>query len=137
MSHKTKHITKTECPHDLRLDFLPQAVGKRFLQYESLTFAFMDKACEAYQGGLWNFYSLSNDGFYLAPDIEGDVHLKWEENYFDGTMSADAAGISISLLAQNALAWEFDPERFSDKYHALLDYAAQHEEAPLIFRFID
>lgn len=137
MSQTIKKITKTECPTDLRLDFLPNAVGSRFLQYEHLTFAFMDKASPDYGSGFWNFYSLSNDGFYMAPEIDGELRVAWEDNYFEGKMSADAAGISISLLAQNYFAWHVNRERFADKYHQLLDYAAQHKEAPTIYRFID
>ncbi|MEO0510820.1 MAG: antirestriction protein [Verrucomicrobiota bacterium] len=140
MSQTIKKITKTECPTGLRMDFLPNAVGGNIVQcvkYEHLTFAFMDKASPDYGSGFWNFYSLSNGGFYMAPEIDGDIRMEWEDNYFEGKMSADAAGISISLLAQNYFAWHVNRERFADKYHQLLDYAAQHKEAPAIYRFID
>lgn len=130
-------ITKTTCPDEKRMDFLPNNVGSRFLQYEHLTFAFMDKACEQYGGGSWDFHSLSNGGFYMAPKMNSPLKLAWEDNYFEGEMSADAAGICVSLMAQNAFAWEIDPKKFTDRYHALLDYASQHEEAALIYRFID
>ena len=130
-------ITKTKCPDDKRLDFLPDQVGNHFLRYENLTYNFMRKACNDYGGGFWDYYSLSNGGFYMVFNTEKSLKMIWEDNYFDAEMSADAAGISISLLAQNAFAWEVEPEKFTTKYHALLDYAAQHEEAALIYRFID
>ena len=133
-------ITRTKCPLEQRLTFLPKNVGQnsgRFLRYEHLTYTFMEKACPDYNGGFWEFYSLSNDGFYIAPDSEDLLKMQWHDNYFDGVMSADAAGICISLMAQSAFAWEVDSAHFGEKFNALRDYAAEHEEAAMIFRFID
>lgn len=132
-----KTITRTECPESLRMEFLPNAVGNQFFRYEQLTFAFMDKACPAYDGGYWNFYSLSNGGFYMALNIDNRLKLQWPDNYFEDEMSADAAGIGVSLMAQNTLACKAPSQRIIEQYYALRDYAAQHEEAAMIYRFID
>ncbi|MGB0372012.1 MAG: antirestriction protein [Opitutales bacterium] len=137
MSQPQQTITRTPCPEELRMEFLPNAVGNKFLQYEALTFTFMDKACHEYNGGHWHFYHLSNGGFYMAPNRSDKLEMTWADNFFEGEMSADAAGIAISLMAQNAFAWEVDAGRFTEKYHALLDYASEHEEGALIYRFID
>lgn len=133
-------ITRTECPEDKRLNFLPRHIGEdsgQFLHYEHLTFSFLEKASPDYGGGFWSFYNLSNGGFYMAPALERPLRIIWEDNYFDSEMSPDAAGICVSLMAQNAFAWEIDIDRFGEKFHALRDYAAQHEEAHLIYSFID
>lgn len=130
-------ITRTECPESLRMEFLPNAVGRQFFRYEQLTFAFMDKACPAYDGGYWNYYSLSNGGFYLALNTDERLKLQWPDNYFEDEMSADAAGICVSLMVQNAIAWDTPSQRITDQYYALRDYAAEHEEAAIIYRFID
>lgn len=134
-----KPITRTQCPENLRHEFLPKAVGKYFHRYEMLTLAFMDKACENYDRGYgyWNSYNLSNGGFYMSIRTEDRLKIQWPDNFFKGEMSADAAGIGVSLFAQNALCWEAKSERFNDQFYALRDYAAQHEEASLIFGFID
>jgi hypothetical protein len=37
---------------------------------EALVFGWLDRLCIDYSGGLWDFYSLSNGGFYMAPTNE-------------------------------------------------------------------
>jgi len=130
-------ITKTKCPDNERLDFLPNVIGPRFLQYERLIYTYMDKASKDYHGGFWDYYSLSNGGFYMAYNAEKSLSMSWEDNYFEGVMGADSASIGINLMVQNAFAWEVNAERFTPLYHTLRDFAAQHEEAAFIFRFID
>lgn len=130
-------IIKTQCADEDRLDFLPNNVGKHFLRYENLTYDFMRKACKDYSGGFWDYQTLSNGGFYMTFQTDKKLRLVWPDNYFDDEMSADAASICIGLMTQNAFAWHVEPEKFTDKYHALLDYAAQHKEAGLIYAFIN
>ena len=97
----------------------------------------MDEACQEYEGGLWDFYSLSNGGFYMSLDHDSLLRMQWATNAFSGTMSPDAAGIAVSMAVQNRFAWTVDPDRYSQYYFALRNYAIQHEEAPSIFGFID
>lgn len=130
-------ITRTQCPDEEKLDFLFNRAGRDFLRYEHLTFAYMDHACEEYVGGSWDFYGLSNDGFYMALRHDKPLQMHWIENAYEGSMSADAAGIAISLMVQNRFAWKVDAQRYGDYFHALRDYAGQHPEAPAIFSFID
>lgn len=131
-------IIRTQCPDELRLDFLFNRVSKHFLQYEHATFAYMDEVCKAYTGGYWDFYDLSNGGFYMAlTDREEELPILGINNGFDGSMSPDTAGIAVSLIVQSRFAWKYQPEPYSQYYYALRDYAAQHEEAPSIFGFIN
>jgi hypothetical protein len=32
-------------------------------------FAWMDRFCEGYSGGIWSFYTLSNGGAFMAPEL--------------------------------------------------------------------
>lgn len=134
----TDLITKALCPDHERLDFLPHHVGSKFLHYENYIYGGMDKFCAGYQGGFWNYYTLSNGGFYMALDCgEQRFRVVQPMNFYDGEMSAEAASIGINLYAQNAFAWQVDAERFSDLFHKLRDFAAGHPEGAEIMAFID
>src|SRR5690554_1257973 len=96
-------ITATMVSEEGRMAFLPRVAGNQFLKLEGLIFHFMGKLCCDYEGSTWEFYDLSNGGFYLAPRIE-KMYLAWADNYFEGAASGDAAGIIASLFAINTLA---------------------------------
>ena len=76
-----------------RLRTLPKHFGPRQLTVEHAVFTWMRELATEYRGGVWQFYELSNGGFYMAPQVE-PLHLRVEGNGFDGQMSADAAGIT-------------------------------------------
>ena len=120
-----------------RLAFLPKHCGVFHLNFELGVYSIMDRACASYSGGLWDFFELSNGGFYIALDSAQAVHLIWPDNYFDASMSADAAGIGVSLMVLSNLSFQKDSARFAEKFHLLRDFALEHDEASLIFRFID
>lgn len=132
-------ITKKQVPENKRLDeFLPAFVGKHFMFYEKMVF---DKLYEAsngqYQSGYWEYYNLSNGGFYMELVQEDDINMLCFDNYYRGTMSAQAASIAINLVVQNAFAWQVDADKHSEHFYQLRDFASQHEEAAQIFAFID
>jgi hypothetical protein len=89
-----------------------------------------------YYGGFWDFFELSNGGFYMAPQMPA-VRLSVESNGYDGRMSADAAGITVCLLAFSHLAFEDNAEVYSRHFHWLRDFALGHSEASQIFAAID
>lgn len=124
-----------------RLKFLPKVFGPRhFLTGEAGVYRWMRALCQTYKGGSWNFYNLSNGGFYLALDDGGNgapLHLSWHGNGFDGVMACDAAGIAVTLFSLCHLAIETQEERFGDQYHLLRDFASHHAERRAIFSLID
>ncbi|EGB40048.1 antirestriction protein [Escherichia coli H120] len=62
------------------------------------------KMMPEYQGGFWHFIRLPDGGGYMMPD--GDhFHLVNGENWFDRTVSADAAGIILTSLVINRQLW--------------------------------
>lgn len=67
-------ITKKQ--YSNRLDFLPHYVGNKFLQYEMLIYDQMRKASKPYDGGYWEYYTLSNGGFYM--ELQQDEHFAME-----------------------------------------------------------
>lgn len=120
-----------------RLDFLPRYFTPRWmLRGESLVYAWMERLSPDYQGGYWEFYTLSNSGFYLAPTGQ-EMRLIVEGNYFDEVVLADVAGIIATLFALNDLACETGHDRIIDLYYSLLDFAREHPEEGSIMRAID
>lgn len=115
-----------------------------------------------YDGGLWRYWEVprglsghvggwtemtTRPTGYITPP-EGDYRLTLPGNYFEGTVSAEAAGIIGTLFVLNRLAWkasamgrEYAPtcQGLVDRQDALKDYVSivRHPEASLIFRAID
>ena len=58
-------------------------------------------------------------------------------NYFGDTLSAEAAGISVSLFALNAVVCETQDKMIFVLYDRLYDFIGTHDERAKIFRFID
>lgn len=46
----------------------------QWITLEPRIFAWMDRFCDEYSGGLWSFYTLSNGGAFMAPDAEGAIN---------------------------------------------------------------
>lgn len=83
-----------------RLSFLPYLFGDDFMIAEMQVYALARKMITGYEGGFWHFIRLPDGGGYMMPDC-GPVHLTNSENWFDSTVSADAAGIILTSLAIN------------------------------------
>lgn len=135
-------ITSQRIPESERGDILPRYTGAAFLRFESLVYTLMGRACADYHGGFWQFYALSNGGFFMAPDRDEPMTLTWPDNYFEGQMSAEAAGIGVSLMALSFLTFserisDATRECLADRFHELREFASAHAEANLILGFID
>lgn len=53
------------------MGFLPAFFGEEHMMNgEGLVFCWLRNLSEDYNGGLWNYYTLSNGGFYMAPATE-------------------------------------------------------------------
>jgi hypothetical protein len=134
-----KVITKTLVPESKRSNFLPRNIGSAFLKFEMNVYGWMDRLCSDYSGGFWQFYDLSNGGFYMAYDDEEALRVVFDPNYFEENMTSDAVSIAANLFALNALCWQQQGsgEVITDAYYALRDYAADHKEGAKIMRLID
>jgi hypothetical protein len=92
-----------------------------------------------YTGGLWAMYALSNGAFYMAPESKESMRMV-SPNGFEGTMSADALGITACLYAYSHLSFG-GPEAFAEictrQYHLLREFMFEHAEAGAILRAID
>lgn len=115
-----------------RFAVLPRYFGRECVRFENDVFTWMQHLSADYTGGFWNFYELSNGGFFMAPR-QGNMTLCCEGNYYEGTMSAEAAGIVACLYAMGNARFQF-PE---DLYWNLRDYAEEHAEVEEILAAID
>ena len=130
-------ITATRVPDEDRLNFWSRHVGPKYmLSFERHVFGWMRRLCGDYDGGFWEFYDLSNGGFYIALAGEKKMWLTWPGNYFNDEMSADAAGIVVTLYALNDFAEQISPA-FGEKHRQLYDYIESHPEAQAIYAAID
>ena len=135
MSNET--IIATCIPEDRRLGTLPHYFGPKLTSAEFRVYDWMGMLCASYRGGHWDFFALSNGGFYMAPSREERFAVEVPTNGYEGTMSADAAGITACLFAFCDLASDIDGERFVELFHQLREFALDHAEASEIFRAID
>ena len=134
-------LTVADVPDALRIHFWPQHFGTipQWLMLEPRIFAWMDRFCADYSGGIWQFYTLSNGGAFMAPDAEGDDkwHLFNGMNGNGAQMSAEAAGIAVCLIEYSHHACRTECDAMTKHYYRLRDYALQHSESSAILRIID
>ncbi|WP_145573336.1 antirestriction protein [Yersinia mollaretii] len=140
-SQMTTVITTTLVPDELRADFWPQHFGRipQWIFIETHVFGWMDRFCGDYSGGIWNFYTLSNGGAFMAPEVEDDE--KWillnNMNGNGAEMSAEAAGIAICLIEYSHHACRTECDAMTEHYYRLRDYALNHPESHAILAIID
>ena len=132
-------ITCQQVADDQRINITADLFGVYFpLRLEPFVYAMTSKLSDDYGGGYWQFYALSNGGFYMAPDGDGRFQVV-SENGFECFMSADALGITVCLYAYSHLS--FGDDEFSEicarQYHLLRDYVFNHPEARSILAAID
>ena len=108
------------------------------LHLEPLVYATADRLSGDYTGGFWNFFTLSNGAFYMAPTGETTFHVTCE-NGFDGELSADAFGITACLYAYSHLSFSgmLIADVCAQQYHGLREYALRHPEAEGIMAAVD
>ncbi|WP_110186034.1 antirestriction protein [Pokkaliibacter plantistimulans] len=133
-------ITRRPIPSEKAVKMLSRHLGVHpvyVVLFENHTYQMLDKYAESYNGGQWQFFTLSNGGIYMAPIGEGQLTLEVPSNGFSGSMSVDAAGIVASLFALNFLSWKTEVDAITDCYHKLHHFAGEHAEFPQIYRAID
>ncbi|BCU46559.1 TPA: antirestriction protein [Escherichia coli] len=137
----TDRIECMPVPDEQRAAFWPQQFGSipQWITLEHHIFGWMDRFCRDYSGGIWNFFTLSNGGAFMAPENENDE--KWTLfNSMNGNgaeMSAEAAGIAVCLIAYSHHACRTECNAMTEHYYRLRDYALLHPDCHAIMRIID
>jgi hypothetical protein len=122
-----------------RIHFWPQHFGTvpQWITLEPRIFGWLDRLCAEYSGGIWQFYTLSNGGVFMAPDCENRWSLFNEFNGNSADMGCEAAGIVACLLAYSHHACRTECGAMTEHYYRLRDYALNHTECSAIMRIID
>lgn len=109
-----------------RLKFLPSKLGRYCIAFENAIYSWMTRNAVAYNGGYWDFYKLSNGGFYLQP-TKG--YMLTSPNGFMDDVSAQEAGIIVTLMMLSHFSFvtyekehHEDCERISAYFHQLRDF---------------
>lgn len=135
----TATITRKRVDDNQRTECAADIFGIHFpLRLESFIYSVTENLTSEYKGGYWEFYSLSNGGFYMAQNSGSQFHVACE-NGFEGNLSADALGITACLYAYSHLSFtegEF-AEICAQQYHLLREYMLEHSEAGSILSAID
>jgi hypothetical protein len=133
-------VTRQLVPEDQRLTVTASLFGAHFpLAIEPVIFGVTERMASDYHGGYWQFYTLDNGGFYMAPD-DDRVFTVCCDNYFIGELSAQALGISATLYSFSHCSFSRE-ESFGRvcalHYHWLRAYMYDHPEVAAILGAID
>jgi hypothetical protein len=133
-------ITRQQVADKLRIKHTADLFGIRFpLNIEPAIYSIAGNIASEYNGAYWEFYALSNGGFYMAPCSDA-VYKVSCDNGFEGNLSADALGITACLYAFSHLSFGSNQafaEICANYYHWLRAYMLKHKEASAILSAID
>ena len=134
-------ITATPLDDAQRMSVPARLFGVMFTtRIEPFIFGIARTLSKDYDGGYWEFYTLSNGGFYMAPAADEVFHVRCGNGH-EGTMSGDALGVTCCLYAYSHLSFA-GPDALAGEcarqYHLLREYMlAGHAEAPAILAATD
>lgn len=132
-------ITSQLVAEDQRIPLTARLFGMHFpMRLEPFVFGMAGTLAAGYHGGYWQFYALSNGGFYMAPRSDSHFNVSCD-NGFEGELSADALGLVCCLYAYSHLSFGEGAfaEACAEHYHLLRDYVFGHPEVRSILRAID
>ncbi len=132
-------ITRRLVPESERMAFVDKLFGIKYvLKLEPTVFRFAEQLAENYDYGYWQFYTLSNGGFYMALRSDTIYNVSCQ-NGFDGQMTADALGIVACLYSFSNLSFGDGAfaEACAEDYHLLREYMFGHPEVRNILKSID
>lgn len=135
----TDTITSQIVPEADRMDFVDRLFGMNFpMRLEPAVFNMAGMLAAEYNGGYWQFYSLSNGGFYMAPSANTIFDVSCD-NGFEGKLSADALGIAACIYAYSHLSFREDAfgQTCARHYHWLRQFATEHAEVRSILQATD
>jgi hypothetical protein len=118
---------------------LSNIAGKNWMLTMRLEHAFFDSMAlfdSTYKGGWWEFFQLSNGGFYIALKDDRQFHMV-SPNGFECDVGANTAGIIISAFTYSNLSFGPNGEAFGEEYYKLSDFIFQHAEAGTICAALD
>ena len=133
-------ITRKLVSNNQRIKHTADIFGIRFpVNIEPAIYSIAGNIAAEYDGAYWEFYSLSNGGFYMAPSLD-KLYAVSCINGYEGKLTADALGIMACLYAYSHLSFSSNQvfaEMCANHYHWLRAYMLEHKEASAILSAID
>ena len=133
-------VTRELVPENQRLAITERLFGIRYpMELEPAIFNFTERLSDDYKGGYWDFYTLSNGGFYLSLADERTYHVI-SESYYEGDLTSASLSIAACLYAYSHLSFvgtSAYSNTYADHYHKLLEHAMLQAEAKFILQVID
>lgn len=120
-----------------RMECLPALVGRDCVLLEHSIYRMLRWLSEDYDGGFWDYFRLSNGGFYMAPERHGLYRIACQGNGFSATVSEDVAGLIACAMAYSHLSFRDNGSRFAAAYERLSVFIFQHREARSIRAALD
>ena len=117
----TSIITRKQVPEHKRLSHTAKLFGANFpMAFEPTVYNITDNIADDYNGGYWEFYELSNGGFYMAPQSDKLFQVSCENGY-EGKLSGDDLGIVACHYAYSNLSFSSGAfaETCAQQYHWL------------------
>jgi hypothetical protein len=140
LTSENSSITATIINDVDRLPYVEKLFGLYFpLAIEPAVYTVTEKMAPDYRGGFWNFFKLSNSGFFMAEDSER-LYQVTSLNQYQCELSAQGCGIVSCLTAFSHLSFSRNEQLgrlCSTHFHLLRDYMFEVPEADLILRLID
>ena len=133
-------ITRKLVSNNQRIKHTADIFSIRFpLNIEPAIYSIAGNIAPEYNGAYWEFYTLSNGGFYMAPSSDRYYQVSCENGY-EGMLSEDALGITACLYAYSHLSFSSNvsfAEICANHYHWLREFMLEHAEARNILSAID
>lgn len=133
-------ISRLQVSDKQRIQHTADLFGIRFpLNIEPAIYSITGNIASEYNGAYWEFYALSNGGFYMAPCSDQTYQVSCANGY-EGKVSPDALGITACLYAYSHLSFSSNQtfaEICANHYYWLREYMLQHLEASKIIGAID
>ena len=130
-------VTARAMPRESRTRLLAALFGQHFITVENLVYLNMVRVCPHYQGGEWNFYLLSNGGFYMAPLAVPDWFVVYASKEYQGALSSNAVGMLVSAMTLNQLTSWRDGELMMQMQFRLRDFIKQQPGATVLCELLD
>jgi len=131
--------TASIVPEHRRPEFLPTLFGRSLMIIaENTVYSLMERLSPLdYGGGFWDFHELDGKPLFLAPKSKARFRITGGITGFQGEVSAEAAGIIVTLFAFSHLSFKYQSDRLAEGYERLYLYAQDHPEASEIYQAID
>lgn len=124
-------------PPEARLTCLPRHFGAQCIAVENAVYAMMRRLCPLYRGDYWDFYQLSNGGFYMVPTAAERYRLECDGNGFAGEFGANATGMGVCAMAYSQLSFWRGGAHAAEMYYRLRDFIDLQPEARRLYALLD